>query len=417
MKRMLVLLAAAAISAFACGQVGAPPRTTGVSSPAPAREAGTDRLYLTSAADRAAVQVVDPAAGTVERTLPGGEPAPDWSRLYSVSHAASGASLQLLDGATGHLLGTLPVPGWVSGARLSGNGRWLALIPAQASQSGPTRFQVRDAGLQRKPTDVELKGSFTYDGLSDDGRRLYLLEWAGGTSYRVRLYDLARSQLLPQAIADKSEPPGSLMSGTAVRSLASKDGQMQLTLYEGNAKGMAFVHALPIAAELPFAYCVDLPGPGTGWTLAPAPDGHRFYAVNLASGSILELTTNRTNAPRVRWGSLPAGSSGSPLVQDVQAKEVAERPPAAVSTDGSALFVARQSQILGIDTRDLKPRRAIQVNDDSVSSLGFGPSGWLYALGVSGRLLRIDPASMQVASQSAPLFAGLEIMRVAPARP
>ena len=79
------------------------------------------------------------------------------------------------------------------------------------------------------------------EGLSNDGRRLYLLEWISPGRYHVRKYDLAAGRLAPDVIAEKGAPSGSSMSGEAVSSLATADGLAQVTLYQRNAEGHALL--------------------------------------------------------------------------------------------------------------------------------------------------------------------------------
>src|SRR5439155_9986948 len=115
------------------------------------------------------------------------------------------------------------------------------------------------------------------------------------------------------------------------------------TLYERGAGERAFVHALPVGQDLPFAYCIDLPGPDSGWGLAAAPDGRRFYAASPLGGSVVEIVEQgATNNPAVRQGGLGRRADRG------------GRPPAAVvGPDGSTLYVAMDSGLVAVDTRTL----------------------------------------------------------------
>jgi hypothetical protein len=261
MKWFLATAPAMAIVLAACA--GQPPHVV-PPPPAPAVVA-PGQLYTTSG-DRT-IRVIDAATGQMVRTLPAGAPAPDWRRLYVLQ----AGRLDVIDPATGLTTASHPAPGWARVVQTSADGRWLVF----AGDAPGDRFQLRDAAFAAPPVDVRLSGRFTLDGLSGDGRRLYLLEWLDAGHYQIRMYSVALGRLSSGVIADKREI-GRPMSGVAVRSLTTGDGMLQLTLYQRSARGEAFVHALPIGQNAPFAWCEDLPGPAEGWSFAPGPDGKRF---------------------------------------------------------------------------------------------------------------------------------------------
>jgi hypothetical protein len=227
------------------------------------------------------------------------------------------------------------------------------------------------------------------------------------------MYDLGQGQLKPFVIADKQERPGSLMSGSAAQSLTAKDGQTQLTLYERNANDQAFVHVLPIGEEVPYAFCVDLPAPSAGWVLTPSPDGQRFYAVNPLSMAVAAITARGSHPPDVRTAHI-RGQAAAGFVRTAEAKEPVDHPTAAVSPDGSALYLAQRDSLTRIETRQLASAKAEALTaSDRVGNVVFGPSGWLYAVSAStGEMLRVDPATLRVAWRSAPAFRGYDVVRV-----
>jgi hypothetical protein len=305
---------------------------------------------------------------------------------------------------------SLTVPPWASEARLSANGRWLALVSKPDPHARLTHFQVRDTELAGTPRDVELPGAFEFDGLSGDGQRLFLLQHRPDGSDLVKLYDLAAQRLLPDAIADKSDG-STVMSGASVNGFATADGQEQLTLYERDARNQSFVHVLPVGTATQFAYCVDLPAPGSNWTLTPSPDGRRFYAVNMVSESVVVLATEGLAPPQVSSGRLDAGSSRFGLVRDAEAKEAGQRTAAALSADGATLFAGAGSSVVRVDAATLRAGAIARLGGEEVASLAAARSGWLYATTVAGRVLRIDPGSMRVALTSSPSFDGSSIVR------
>jgi hypothetical protein len=410
MRPMLALLAATLavlLSGAACGTETGPAAGAPARSPlaAPRNEA----LYLS---DGSVVSVVDGATGEVQRRMPAGAPSPDWSRLYSVAASYANVQLRVIDTATGAIVRSLTVPAWASEARLSANGRWLALVSKPDPRALLTHFQVRDIELVGTPKDVDLPGAFAFDGLSGDGQRLFLLQLRPDGSYQVKLYDVAAQRLLADAIADKSDA-STVMSGGSVSSLTTADGREQLTLYERDARNQSFVHVLPVGTATQFAYCVDLPAPGLYWTLAPAPDGRHFYAVNMVSESLVVLTARGLEPPQVSGGRLDAATSRFSLVRDAEAKEAGQRTVATVSADGATLFAGSGDNVVRIEPARLRAGPVARLGGEGVASLAAGRSGWLYATTTAGRLLRIDPGSMGVAWRSSQSFEGSSILRTA----
>jgi hypothetical protein len=320
------------------------------------------------------IEVVDAARGSSARSLPAGVASPDWRRLYRLSAGA----LDVVDPASGRVVSSHPAPGWARTVQVAGGGGWLVF---GAPDSG--RFQVQDAGFASPPIAVELDTRFSFDGLSGDGRRLYLLEWLGSGRYQVREYSLLNRELAPQVIADKSEL-GQPMSGRAGDSFMSRNRDLQLTLYERSARGRAFVHALPVGQDLPFAYCIDLPGPDSGWGFVDGPDGRRFYAASPLAGSVVEIVEQgATNRPAVRLGGLGRRADRGDRLAAV-----------VVAADGSTLYVAMDNGLVALDTRTLRPR-ATGLDGIAIDALGAAPDGSaLYALAGPTRLLRVDPRSL-----------------------
>jgi len=375
MRRSTKIVLAAGVAllvvAAACGQP--------VQQPPPLAHVTAGQVYV-AAADQRSVQVVDWATRHVARTLPAAAPAPDWGKLYQLQNGA----VQVLDPLTGRVTGTHPAPDWATSVRPSANGRWLVFGRDEPAD----RFQVQDAAWNAPPSDVRLQGRFTYDGVSPDGRRLYLLERLDAEHYQVRMYDLLRGALAPYVISEKSEI-GQPMSGTALGGFTTRDGAMQLTLYQRDAKGQAFVHALPVGQEQELAFCVDLPGPADGWGFAAAPDGQRFYAVNPAAGRIVELLAHAGGPPELRQRQIDA------------VEDAGDGPAVAVSPDGRTVYAGTGRGVLALDAGTLKPR-GMGLIGRPITALAAAPDGGgLYAVAGATRLLRLDPRTLAVAGEAA----------------
>ena len=126
--------------------------------------------------------------------------------------------------------------------------------PRRRSRSFATKPRLR---LRRRFT---LRGDFSYDALSPDGRALFLINYLSArdpTRYRVRVYDLARRRLDPKPIVDPREPPDA-MNGLPMTRVTSRDGRWAYTLYDGAGKH-PFIHALDTTERR--AVCIDLRDP------------------------------------------------------------------------------------------------------------------------------------------------------------
>jgi len=346
--------------------------------------AGQGVIYLSTPGG---IAVLDAASGQMARELPSGTPSPDWRWVYTVGQG----QLQKIDTATGQAAASIPAPAWAKEARTSADGSWLVLTGA--STGPPSRFEVMDSGFAGKPVTASLPGAFTFDGLSNDGMRLYLLEWVHAGSYQVRMFDLARGLLYPDVIADKREI-GQLMSGEALTSLTSSDGSTQLTLYQRSAKNEAFVHELPVGTDPrknPFAWCEDLPAPASGWGFVPGARGDRFYAVNPEAGWVIELPAQFVGGASPFTGAKPRQAH----IGIAATSTPDGQPPAtAVSPDGTQLYMSTWPGLVAVDTGSLKVTRRF-LEGERIRAIAFAPDGSaLYAVSQGGSLLRVDPLTM-----------------------
>jgi hypothetical protein len=157
---------------------------------------------------------------------------------------------------------------------LSHDGRTL-VIPdwTHPTDEAPLRskssFRVYDANRLTLRDAFTLRGDFSYDALSPNGRTLYLIQHVSQQDvfkYIVRAYDLRVRRLLARAIADKSQQ-GWVMRGLPMKRLASPDGRWVYTLYRRDG-GYPFVHALDSVNRT--AVCIGIPWQGNQDPLARA---------------------------------------------------------------------------------------------------------------------------------------------------
>jgi hypothetical protein len=147
-----------------------------------------------------------------------------------------------------------------SASGLAADGRTLVLIrPRVAFPRRTTTFAVLGTERLRLEDAVTLRGDFSFDAVSPDGRWLYLVQYLSKrdpSRYLVRLYDLRRGRMLPEPIIDPREV-GDVMRGMPVTRAASPDGRFAYTLYDG-AGEHPFIHALDTVGKT--ARCIDLHG-------------------------------------------------------------------------------------------------------------------------------------------------------------
>lgn len=140
---------------------------------------------------------------------------------------------------------------------VSRDGRTLVLA-GYAGAGRETRFAVLRTMPLRLRKTIRLRGSWSFDALSPDGRTLYAIEYLGtgpNPTYNVRAVSLVTGRPVGGPIVDKREPDEK-MNGSPWARTRSADGDWAYTLYV-KPNGTAFVHALDTARAR--AFCVDLP--------------------------------------------------------------------------------------------------------------------------------------------------------------
>jgi hypothetical protein len=391
--------------------------------------AGDYKLYEAGAtASSQFVSIVDSHSHSTERRLPLGTPSGDWRHLYSIR----GLELVDTDPTTGATLRTIPLPGdyMLPPANLIGmpgglsqNGRFLVLESWEGGGASPpaaTHLLVVDTTLfGSAPVRVDLNGWYQFDAVSNDGDRVYLIEYVSGTDYRVRIYQVAAQQLDPTVVVDKFDPKES-MTGTRLGGVASPDGAWLYSVYVRQTSN-PFVHALTLSGA-PIAFCIDLPGSGYStnpsemhWSLVLSADESRLFAVNAALGLASEIDATRQSVTRTVHFAASSTNASRSLIPAVEAKELGGSG-AVLSPDGKVLVAAGTTGIVWIDTSSLNVNRR-GLNDWHVQSLGLSPDGkTLYALKDSGMVAEISMASGSVDSTFDPADGyPIAFMRVAAA--
>lgn len=185
--------------------------------------------------------------------------------------------------------------GSAGGLSTDGTTLVLASFTGPPSPGAVTRFAVLETRRLRLRRVLALRGSWSYDALSPDGRLLYAIEYldAGANpGYRVRVADLRTGRLLPGAIVDKRRPAEAMRGSPVTRALGG-DGGWAYTLY-ARRNGTAFVHALDTRNRR--AVCVDLPWRSTqaalsGIRLAVRADGRSIELRQQGVGRLAVVDT------------------------------------------------------------------------------------------------------------------------------
>src|SRR5215216_3150805 len=158
----------------------------------------------------------------------------------------------------GYSIPTVAIDKSTSGLAADGNTLVLAR-PLAGIWQARTHFEILDAKSLRVQRTIALPGAFSFDAISPNGERLYLIEYTSPrdpAQYRVRAYDVGSGHLLAKPVVDPTES-GEPMTGKPMTRTVSSTGRWAYTLYRGSDEG-PFVHALDTMKGE--AVCVDLAG-------------------------------------------------------------------------------------------------------------------------------------------------------------
>lgn len=204
----------------------------------------------------------------------------------------------------------------LDGVGLSHDGAKLVV----GTYGSPSHFAVIQTRNMRVVERVTVNGNFSYDALSPDASRLYLIQHVDQTNlsrYVVRAYDLQTRTLLPGRIADRTQKRW-VMEGWPVTRTTSRDGRWVYTLYS-NPGGYPFVHALDTVRGV--AHCTGIPLTGNqnalsyarlkleegGRTLAIDRRGHPWFALDTVSWRMTPVQPSG----ELPWTWILAGTAGA----------------------------------------------------------------------------------------------------------
>lgn len=240
------------------------------------------------------------------------QPTDDGTELARVD-TADNATIESRTVDSGFTIPAVAIDKSTSG--LSADGKTLVLAqPLSDLGQRTTTFEVVNAESLRPRYTTSLRGSYSFDAISPDGRFMYLIEYTSppdASEYLVRAYDLRTEHLLRAPVVDPDEA-GEPMTGKPVTRAMSPDGRWAYTLYQGSGEG-PFVHALDTSGHK--AVCVDLDGlslPGNlhGSHLAVTGDGGQLMITR--HGTALGTVDTETFA--VSAPATPGDHGGFPWV-------------------------------------------------------------------------------------------------------
>ena len=390
--RGLVLAIGALVIVAACGRV-----------PGGQVSSGDYKLYEAASTSSAQqLSVIDSRSHSVELNMPLGVASSNWSHLY----ALHGDTLLDLDPRDGSTLYSERLPGYfqlppatMSGVPggLSQDGRWLVVQrfdPTSNPVPSTTHLAVIDTTYAKPIQQLDLSGYFQFDAVSNDGQRIFLIQFISPTEYYVRQFDVGIKQLNPTIIFDKSDG-GAAMAGLRLSGVASPDGHWLYSVYVRQDKS-PFIHALNLDGSL-IAVCLDLPGSGYAsnpdafhWSVAMNADGTHLYAANGATGTVEDIGIDSGFPNPARAARIDTSQTGGIFgVRDVEAKELGGNA-AAVSPDGKTLVIGGSAGLFWVDTTSLKATDH-QLADWNVWSLAMSPDGTtVYAVRDSGMIAEVS---------------------------
>jgi len=347
-------------------------------------------LYVTTATG---MSVVDATTDSLVATLPSGTLPPDRSRYWTVD-SGDRTTVRALDPATGGeqlsfvIDGRWSVPAAYGPAPsgLSANGKWMVLVAAPVAITGSgtfNRFAVVDLVKQRIDHVVSANGDVGFDAVSDDGRNLYLVEHlVPAPHYVVRVASFNGAGLLGSLGQIKTADP-EVMNGLYHASVAVGSDWF-LSLYSNPGHG-PFIHALN-TTQL-YAQCIlnipDVPvALRSAWSMVQDPRHLKLYAVNGAAGVVSEVNT----------GALIVARSSIDLVPVAPTLTTTPLHPAALSADGTRIYVAAPHGVIVIYTGDLSVHSRY-LTDRLVDSVVVSDDGQRLYIASAGAITKVEAAT------------------------
>ncbi|HZP95036.1 MAG TPA: hypothetical protein VFC31_01695 [Candidatus Limnocylindria bacterium] len=367
-----------------------------------------DLISLREGGQQPAIAVRKVATSELVRSLPDGLLLPDGVTLVALEPAGASTLVKKIDRRTGATIGSRTVEGtwqprrgFPSLAGASADGTHLVLFGSSynfTDQSGAwtarTTFGVLDLATFHLDT-IQLDGRYTTEGLSNDGRFLYLGEYTPvqlPSASRLRVYDTKTRALLDVG-GDQVPGLGDSYRRVYVGTYAFQLMSATETLHPSPdvIQVIPLTTIVRIDAASRTARTLRLPVERvlTGedvlaWSLVASRDGKTLYVVNPAAALIHEIDPAslriRRSAPladtRSERGFLDAALA---FVHPVAYGKMGYGTGAILSPDGTTLYVLGTTGIWSIDVGTLKAR--LLSREGRYETVAVSPDGLrLYAL-------------------------------------
>ena len=317
----------------------------------------------------------DVATGRHRFSLPAGVLAAGGMRFVASRGTADrkGTLVQSFDARTGRLLERWRHAGrnWFVGG-VSSNGRAIALVHQVPHV---TRVALVDAH-GRTLQELTFHGWFDVDAVSNDARRVFLVQYLRNGGYLIRRYDAAQRSLASDVLTEKGAP----MQGIAWDAVASPDGHRLMTLYLRGSRPE--VHTLDLVRGT--AVCIDLPR-GDAWsvqqyTLTLSPDGRTLYAANPALGIVATIDLPKLRVVKVVH-----------FLVDPESAMLA--PSAVTSHDGRTVYFTAGRLLFAYDAAYHRVRGPYDLGT-GIAGIAFDRHDrTLLVVTHTGRALRLDAAT------------------------
>jgi hypothetical protein len=415
--RIVAVVAVALFGSVACAASAA---TNHASSPF---TGPNELVYLTTAQGPTAFEMRD---GRVAFRTEGAVPQGDWSALFSTTADGGSTMLHTIDPATGDDIASAQLSGSLAISAVAADGSQVALMappPAGADPWTPvprthTTIVVADPTGATEPERLRLEGNLEPEAFSADGEHLFVIQYLppeAPSLYRVASVELDEAEVYPVPGRDKSWTQR--MPGTRLEQLLASDQSQLYTLYssqpaayaegfddpQASADGpIAFVHMLDLQDG--WAFCLPLPeqmwdAPAGEQAMAASADAGRLYVVDPSRGVV--AVVNTAKAKVTETGTVDFGTDD------------AAHAAAAVSPDGSTLYVGTGEAVVALDAETLQVRFRWSTTD-AVRSLATSVDGSELYVALGDRIDVLDPSTGNVQG-SVPAEGALSIAHVASA--
>jgi len=388
---VLALLASAACSASAATTARDPALS------------GPDELVYVATADGPAV--VDMRNGRTVFRAEGAVPQADWSALFTTTADAGGTALRTLDPASGRVTGDVPLRGSLSIRAVADDGTKVALMAPPPPGTDPwtpvprsrTTIVVADPSGTTGPETYHLRGNLEPEAFSNDGEHLFVIQYLppqAPSLYRVSELELEDGDVYP--VVGRKKTWTRRMPGIRLEQLLSPDQRQLYTLYSSQpatyAEGyddpqatsggpVAFVHILNLQDR--WAFCLPLPrrlwgAPAGEQAMASSSDGSRLFVVDPSRDTVAVIDAESTEVKET--ATVDFGTQDR------------THAAAAVSPDGSTLYVGTGDAVVALDAATLSVRFRWPMRTP-VASLSTSVDGaLLYVAHVDGIGL-LDPST------------------------